>query len=479
MAACRFPPRSCGPRRRSGKAQSLAFAISVALSGCSLGPVYQRPDAPIASAWRGSSGAEAANWPSADWWRAFGSSELDGYMAQARQANNDIAAAVARVRQADALAAVAGAALLPTVGASDTALTERQQGTGGSYSSLHQVSPQLTASYMLDFWGKNRAAESAAMATATASRRDQATVELTVMTSVALAYFASLELQDRLTVADDNVASAEKTLKGLRLQLAAGIATALDVAQQETTVSTLSAAIPPLRQQLQTTLDALAILVGRLPESVNGSATTLSDLSLPAVSPGLPSELLQRRPDVAAAEAQLIAANANIAVARAAFFPSIELTAAAGFASPSLSTLVRSSSRVYSAAASLTQPIFEGGALRAQLEFAQARRDELVANYRKTVLAAFANVEDALVAVQQSAEQVDRQGTAVARARRAYQISQAQMRAGTVNILTVLNTENALFSAQDALIQARFAQVQSLVNLFGALGGGWRQEAGQ
>ena len=455
----------------------LAFAISLTLVGCSLGPAYQRPDTPTPVAWRGSSDTEQASWPSVEWWRGFGSSELDGYMAQARGANNDIAAAVARVRQADALAVVAGAALLPTLGASVAALTERQQGTGAAYSKLHQVSPQLTASYLVDFWGKNRAAQSAALATATASRRDQATVELTVMTSVALVYFTSLELQDRLTVADDNVASAEKTLKGLRLQLAAGIATALDVAQQETTVSTLSAAIPPLRQQLQTTLDALAILIDRLPESINGSTNTLSDLSLPVVRPGLPSELLKRRPDVAEAEAQLIAANANIVVARAAFFPSIELTAAGGFASPSLSTLLRSSSRVYSAAASLTQPIFEGGALRAQLEFAQARRDELVANYTKTILAAFGNVEDALVAVQQSAEQVNRQGTAVAKARRAYQISQAQMHAGTVNILTVLNTETALFSAQDALIQARFAQVQSLVSLFGALGGGWRGES--
>lgn len=456
----------------------LAYAICLTLLGCSLGPAYQRPDAPTPAAWRGS-GGEPANWPSADWWHGFGSSELDGYVVQARQANNDIAAAVARVRQADALASVAGAALLPTIGASVNALTERQQASAGGYADLRQVSPQLTASYMLDFWGKNRAAQSAAIATATASRRDQATVELTVMTSVAQTYFAALELRDRLTVADDNVASAEKTLQGLRLQLAAGIATALDVAQQETTVSTLSAAIPPLRQQLQATLDALAILIGRLPESVGGPTISLSDLSLPAVSPGLPSELLERRPDVAEAEAQLIAANANIAVARAAFFPSIELTASDGFASPSLSTLVRSSSRVYSAAASLTQPIFEGGALRAQLELAKARRDELVANYRKTILGAFANVEDALVAVQQSAEQVSRQGTAVAKARRAYQISQAQMHAGTVNILTVLSTETALFSAQDVLIQARFAQVQSLVSLFSALGGGWREEPGE
>jgi NodT family efflux transporter outer membrane factor (OMF) lipoprotein len=455
----------------------LALVAVVMIGGCTLGPEYKRPEASVPAAWLGASASEGPTWPSADWWHGFGSSELDAYIQQARQANYDIAAAVARVRQADALATVAGAALLPTIGASVTGLTERQQTTTGPYSDVHQISPQLTASYMIDFWGKNRAAQSAAIATATANRRDQATIELTVMTSVALTYFSSLELQDRLTVADGNVAAAETTLKGLRLQLAAGIATALDVAQQETTVSTLSAAIPPLRQQLQQSIDALAILIGQPPESVKIADTTLAGLSFPVVRPGLPSELLERRPDVAEAEAQLISANANIAVARAALFPNIELTASGGFASSSLSTLLRSSSRVYSATAALTQPIFEGGALRAQVQFAQARRDELIANYRKAILTAFANVEDALAAVEQSTEQVSRQQTAVAKARRAYQIAQAQLHAGTVSILTVLNTETALFSAQDTLILAKFAQVQALVNLFQALGGGWREES--
>ena len=476
MAVGRFRPRLRRARERGGRLR-LTLATSAILAGCSLGPAYKRPDAAQPSAWRESSDSQAAYWPSVDWWRGFGSPELDGYMAQARGANNDIAAAVARVRQADALATVAGAALLPAVGASATAFTERTQAAGVAYSNFHQISPQVTASYMIDFWGKNRAAQTAAIATATASRRDQATVELTVMTSVALAYFQSLELRERVAVAEGNLASAEATLKGLRLQLAAGIATALDVAQQETTVSTLSAAIPPLRQQLRQSIDALAILIGQPPESVDTAAATLADLSVPAVRPGLPSELLARRPDVAEAEAQLVAANANIVVARASFFPNIELTASGGYASSSLAKLFNSSSGVYAVGASLTQPIFEGGALTAQLEFARARQEELVADYRKTVLTALANVEDALVAVQQSTEQLNRQATAVAKARRAHQIAQAQLHSGVVSILTVLNTETALYSAQDALVQARFAQMQALVSLFGALGGGWQQES--
>ncbi|HLX78986.1 MAG TPA: efflux transporter outer membrane subunit [Burkholderiales bacterium] len=456
----------------------LVLATSAALTACSLGPEYKRPDVPVPAAWRESSTADAATWPSAGWWRGFGSPELDDYIAQARRANNDLVAAVARVREADALATVAGAALLPTVALSATAIKERVQATNGAYVNFTQYSPQLTASYVIDFWGKNRAAQTAALATATASRHDQATVELTVMTSVALTYFQSLELRDRLIVAQGNLASAETILKGLRLQLAAGIATALDVAQQETTVSTLSALIPPLQQQFRQTVNALAILIGRAPESLDATNGSLADLSLPAVRPGLTSELLARRPDVAEAEDQLIAANASIAVARASFFPNIQLTASSGVASSALSTLLKSSNGVFAIAAGLAQPIFDGGALKGQYAFAQARYDELVANYRKAILSAFGNVEDALVAVEQTAEQERRQATAVARARRAHEIAQAQLRSGTVTILTVLNTETALFTAQDSLVQARFSHLQSLVGLFSALGGGWQKEAG-
>jgi len=453
----------------------LALAASAIIAGCSVGPEYERPDVSLPAAWRESAGAEAA-WPSADWWRGFGSAELDEHIAQARRANYDLVAALARVRQADALATVAGAALLPSVGLGGSAIRERELTAGGSHLDTTQYSGQLVASYAIDFWGRNRAAQSAAIAGATASRHDRQTVELTVMTGVALAYFQVLGLQERLKVAQGNLKNAEYVLRGLHLQLEAGIATALDVAQQETTVATLSAAVPPLRQQLRQANDALAVLTGRAPESLDAARGQLSELLSPVVSPGLPSELLVRRPDVAEAEDQLIAANANIKVARAAFFPSIALTAAGGSASSVLSTLLRSSSGVFAVAATLAQPIFEGGALTGQYHYAQARYDELVANYRKTILVAFGNVEDSLAAVQQTGEQVARQSIAVTKARRAHDIALAQLHSGTVTILTVLNTETALFSAEDALVQARLARLQALVSLFGALGGGWQRE---
>jgi outer membrane protein, multidrug efflux system len=450
-----------------------ALAVSLLLVACSVGPDYKRPETPAPADWLAAKGP--AEWPSVDWWHGFKSARLDDYMAEAKQANFDLAAAIARVREADAQAEIAGAPLLPSIGASGAATHERTSAGSGQLKTFTSFAPGLNASYELDFWGKNRAAAEAAVDTATASRFDQATVDLTIMTSVATSYFQALEFRDRLAVAQDNLTSAETILKGLQLQEQTGVANALDVAQQQTTVSTLYAAIPPLRQQLRQNLDALAILIGQPAESVDLTDGTLGDLAVPSVAPGLPSELLARRPDVAEAEAQLQSANANITVARAAFFPSIQLTGTAGFASTALGSVFNPANGLFSIGAGLTQPIFEGGALEGQLEFSKARYDELVADYKKSVISAFSNVEDALTAVQQTTDQLGRQESATAAARRAYEIAQSQLHAGTINILTVLNTEGALFTAQDALVQARLARLQALVSLFNALGGGWQQ----
>jgi outer membrane protein, multidrug efflux system len=327
----------------------------------------------------------------------------------------------------------------------------------------------------VDFWGRYRALHDAARMAALASRYDRATIELTVMTSVASTYFEVLELKERVQVAIDNLKRAQDILDGLELELKVGTITALDVAQQETTVATLAAAVPPLQQQYEQALDALAILVGKHPEALELQPGALKDLAVPAVSPGLPAELLARRPDVAEAEAQLREANANIVAARAAFLPNISLTADGGWASLALAGLVSPANQAFSLTAGLTQPIFHGGALLGQYRLSQAQYAELLADYHKAVISAFGNVEDALVALRQSKLEVERQQVATDKALRAYELSQDQMHAGTVNILTVLNTENALFTAQDALVQVKLAHLQALVALFNALGGGWQQ----
>ncbi|HET9389010.1 MAG TPA: efflux transporter outer membrane subunit [Steroidobacteraceae bacterium] len=489
----------------------LLLAIATLLPACSLGPRYKRPAIQPPAAWRtdvtetaaesaaeGGANASASGatdgpmasqaakvgatpaWPSADWWRGFGSAQLDDLISQAQHANDDLAAAIARVREADAQAQIAGAPLLPALGASADATRQRQKPTGAlptaSPVTFSQFSALAAASYELDFWGKNRATHDAAKLAARASRYDRATVELAIMTSVATTYFQAIELHDRLNVAEQDLSSAQTVLKDLQLEEQVGTAAALDVAQQETTVAVLNATIPPLRQQLRQSIDALAVLVGRMPQDLEIPQSTLTDLSEPSVGPGLPSELLARRPDVAEAEAELMSANANIAAARAAFFPSIDLTADGGFVSTALSSLITPVNRVFALSGDVTQQVFAGGALLGNYRLNKARYAELLADYHKAVISAFSNVEDALVAAQQTAEQYRRQQQAVSKARRAYEITEIQLHAGTVNVLTVLNTQTTLFTAEDELVQARFAHFQALVQLFSALGGGWQQE---
>jgi outer membrane protein, multidrug efflux system len=446
------------------------------LNACSVGPAYKRPDIALPAHWHDSTGPDAAAiWPAADWWHGFGSSQLDQFISEAQRSNDDLAGAIARVQEADAQVRIAGAALLPSLDLGAAATRERAQVTGLGPRTFNVFNPELTASYELDFWGKNRALRNAARAQALASRYDEQTVALTVVSSVATTYFQVLELRDRLHVAQDNLENGQKVLRGLRLEQTAGIATGLDVAQQETTVALLDAAIPPLLQQQRQTINALAVLLGRTPESLEIDDGTLTALTRPAVTEGLSSQLLYRRPDIAEAEQQLIAANADITVARAALFPSIQLTASGGYANAALSGLFGPATQIYAFSAGVTQPIFHAGALRAQVALNNARYTELVSTYHKTVVSAFSNVEDALVAAQQSLEQQARQQQAVDKAQRAFQFAQTQMSAGIVNILTVLNTENALFSAQDELVQIQYLHLQSLIDLFTALGGGWQQ----
>jgi outer membrane protein, multidrug efflux system len=463
------------------RVQALGGLLCTAIAACSVGPTYHRPDIAPPTQWHeapdATAGSPAAGspWPEAGWWHAFGSTQLDELIAEAERNNDDLAGAIARVREADAQARIAGAPLFPTVDLGADATRERAFVPGSAPRMSNIFNPQITASYELDFWGKNRAIRNAARAAAAASRYDQQTVALTVVSSVAGTYLQALEFLDRIQVARQNLENGQKILHGLKLEQTAGTATGLDVAQQETAVALLDAAIPPLLQQFRQAVYALAVLVGKTPESIDVTSGSLTEISSPAIATGLPSQLLSRRPDVAEAEQQLIAANADITAARAALFPDIALTASGGYESSKLASLISPANRVYAVSAGLTQPIFHGGALRGQVSFSEARYTELLTTYHKTVLTAFSNVESALVAARQTADQQELQRDAVAKARRAFEFAQAQMSAGTVNILTVLNTENALFSAQDVLVQVEYSHLQALIDLYTALGGGWQQ----
>jgi multidrug efflux system outer membrane protein len=424
----------------------ICVPLVLGVTACSLGPSYRRPDVPLPAAWVTPPVDAQAPAPESDWWRGFGSPQLDDYIAEAQKANDDIGAAMARVLQADAQARIAGASLLPDLTLGAGATRETAEGPNGARLgtySLYTLGPSAT--YTLDFWGRNRDLHNAALAAAKASRFDRETVMLTVLTSVAMSYFEVLEFHDRVQVAEQNLENAEMILKDLDFEASVGTATALDVAQQATTVATVNASIPPLKEQLRQSVDALAILLGRPPEELEAGDDSLDALTLPVVSAGLPSQLLARRPDVAEAEAQLVEANANIAAA----------------------------TRVFALSASMTQTIFDNGALSGQYQYSKARYAELLSDYHKTVLTALGNVEDALIAVQQTAEGQLRLEDATDKARRAFEFAQLQFQAGTINVLVMLNTETALFSAQDALVQGKFAHTQALLNLYQALGGGW------
>lgn len=418
-----------------------------------------------------------ASLPPLDWWRSFRSGELSDLMEQAQAANLDIAVAVARIVQADAQARIAGSALLPTISgtASDTrSRASSALGSGGGGGDRTVYAAALNASYVLDFWGRNRALTRAAEEVAVASRFDREVVTLTALVAVANTYFLVLEGQDRLRVARENLASTERILKIIQDRFDNGTAAALDVAQQASLAAIQRASIPPLVNQIEQNKATLGLLVGRSPEHITIRGGSMYRLAVPQVSPGLPSRLLAQRPDIREAEARLAGADANVEAARAAFFPTIELTAQGGFQSAALRSLFGPAAFFYTAAASLTQPIFDGGLLLGQLDLQRGTREELLQIYRKAVISAFTDVEKALVAVQQLARQEQLQREAVRQARRAFELSEERLRAGTIDLTTLLQTQQTLFQQEDALAQVRFARLQAVVSLFQALGGGWQ-----
>ena len=298
-------------------------------------------------------------------------------------------------------------------------------------------------------------------------------VGLTTVVATANAYFQVLAAQDRLKVANENLRSANRVLNLIQQRLNAGTASALDTAQQEALVANVRASIPPLEQSLVQNRNALAVLMARSPESVRVRGGSLRSIAYPRVTPGLPSELLTQRPDIREAEANLAAANANVENARAQMLPSIKLTGEGGYESSVLKILMRPESVFFNIAAGLTQPVFDGGQLQGNLDLQKGRQDELLQAYRKAVISGFVDVENALDAIRQTAVRERLLRDAVASSRRAFDIAEQRLREGTVDLVTVLQTQQTLFQAEDALAQARLAHVQAIVSLYQALGGGW------
>jgi NodT family efflux transporter outer membrane factor (OMF) lipoprotein len=473
------PVPSRGGLGREARMALSALLLGPALSGCILGT--ERPDLNLdmPAAYREAGrAAPDAHVPALDWWRGFRSSELTTLMDAAQIYNLDVAVAIAQIVQADAQVGVAGAPLLPSVTGTSTAERIRSVasnfgGGSGFTTTFSQYNLGLTASYMIDFWGKNRATLYAAEENATAARYNREVVTLTAIVTVANTYFQILAAQDQLRVARRNLAAAERILALIKQQFAGGTASQLDLSQQEALVSTVRAAIPPLEIILKQNIAALAVLVGRAPANFMVKGGTMTQIGAPRVTPGMPSELLNQRPDIRQAEALLASSNFSVEAARAAFFPQIQLTAQTGVQSAALASLFGPGAWFYTLSAGLTQPLFDGFLLESLLKQAKGVQLQNLQAYRKAVLSAFADVEKALVALAQSTLQERLQAEAVANSRKAFEVSETQLRAGTVNLITVLQTQQTLFTAENNLTLVRLTKLLAASSLFQALGGGW------
>jgi multidrug efflux system outer membrane protein len=487
-------------RRMRLDAVSIA-AASALLVGCDL--EWEKPDiaVPPPPKFREAKPVNATAIPRGpDFAAAFGSKELMQLVTQAVGENLDIAAAAARITQADAQARVASAALWPNISMQDIARTTRVPGTTTNVASAgSNITPAstatgssqqtpltgfrarefgffqlgLTASYEIDFWGKNEDASYAARLLANASRFNRDTVEISTISSVINAYFQVLTAQDRLRIAHNNVAIAERVFRAIQARFEVGVASALDVAQQESVLAQARATIPPLEQTLRQTKNQLAVLIGQTPESVDVKGGSLTKLTFPRVTPGLPSEVLLRRPDVAEAEARLASQEFSVLQARAAFFPSITLTGQYGVQSALLHNLLRPEAVAWQAAANLTQPIFDGFNIQGQYENQKGRYAELAALYRRQVLTALQEAENALIAVKEQAAALKAQGAAAAAAARALEVAEVRLQEGTIDIITLSTTQTTLFQAQDQLAVVRLTYFQAATSLYQALGGGW------
>lgn len=450
--------------------------LSTVLAGCSLNTPIPQAEVSIPASW--SSETASSTWPADDWWQSYDSVPLEHLMQRARAGNLDLASAASRLLQADAQLRQSGAALLPQLGAGVSANRSdslRSDGNGDTGRDIYSAT--LNASYEVDFWGRNRALVNSARANLQASQFDSATLALSIDASVASTWFQLLENQRRLTLARDSLSIAEQVLELVEARYRYGAADSLEVSQQRTLVAQLQAALPGLEQSSLQLRNSLALLLGTSPDAVLPTPGSLEQIQPPEIGAGLPIELLTRRPDIRASEARLVAANADLTAARAALLPGIQLTGQFGAQSLALSGLLSNPASAWSLAAGLTQPIFQGGRLRAQVDLSEARQEELLIDYRRTLLTALGDVDTALGAVQQARIRHGFLQQANTEAELAFNLAETRYRAGAITLQTLLDTQRTWYQSQDNLVQQRSGWLQATVDLYRALGGGWSEGA--
>lgn len=460
-----------------------AVLLVLCVGGCALPtkPQTAELDAqPMPARWSetATSSGETGAKVDAGWWRHFGSPQLAALIDEALATSPDLAALAERTRQADIQLRIAGSALYPQLSLGGDSGWQRSDAAGNGALDRRSSALSLGVRYEIDLWGRLAANSERAAALAQASRHDLAAARLSLAANVAASHFQALALQERLRIAQDNLALAERILAIVEARHHHGAASAQEVSAQRSAVLVQRAALLPLELQLRQTRLALAVLLGRMPQAADDAPGEpgLFALQLPAIDAGLPAELLTRRPDLASAEAALAAAQADIAAARAALLPSISLSSAGGVASSALLSLANPTSTL-GLSAGLAATLFDGGRLRGEVELAESRRIELIESYRRSVLEALREVEDALASGAQSRRQETAQLGIRNEARRNLQLAELRYREGAGELLSVLDAQRSLFAAEDGLAQVRLARLSAAVALFRALGGGWQPEA--
>ncbi|VVM96836.1 efflux transporter outer membrane subunit [Pseudomonas fluorescens] len=455
------------------------LTVCLILSAC--GSTPQPPDSGIVppAAWQSpqSTGAER---DALRWWTRFASPQLNQLIEQAQVGSYDLAAAIARVRQARADTVIAGGSQLPEIQGTGNANRQkllrgegyRQLDADSSNRAVDYFDVGLSASYEIDFWGGKRASRDSAQFSLQASEFDRATVELTLLSGVANSYTQVLSLQEQSRIAELNLANAQNVLQLVQTRYNAGSATALELAQQKSLVAAQQRQLPTVQQQARDAQIALAALLGRPVQDLPASRESFDQLQWPPISAGVPSELLTRRPDIARAEAQLAAAQANVTVARAAMLPKITLGASIGSGANQADDVWRSP--FYNLTAGLIAPIFNNGRLGAERDKATARQEELLETYRGAIINGFADVEKALNSIRGLDQQRQWQSEELNQAQTAFNIAQSRYQAGAEDLLTVLETQRTLYAAQDQNVQLRLSRMQASIALYKALGGGWQ-----
>jgi multidrug efflux system outer membrane protein len=455
----------------------LAAMLALVLAGCAVGPDYQRPASSLPKAYQES--ADPASTIDREWWHAFNDAELNALVERALKDSTDVRIAIAKVEQADAVMRQAGAALFPEfdLGASAnrghiSQLTANPPGAS-TLLTTNSFKLALSTSFELDFWGKLRRARESALASAEASRYARDTVRLTLVSQVASAYIGLRSNDALLTATQATLKTREEAFKIAKRRYDSGSNSRLDLEQASTSLASARAQFATQTQARALSANLLALLVGD-PALVPGSGT-LDSLPLPPIaSPGLPASLLDARPDVRQAEAQLAAASANIGVAKAALFPSISLTGSFGGQSGDLSDLFKSGAKIWSAGAALDLPIFDAGRRSAKVDEIRAVQVQALETYRKSAETAYREVRDALVTATQAAEAEKQYGEALESARQVERISRARYEAGSAAFLELLDAQRSSNDAQIAFVKARQSRLVAAVDLYKALGGGWK-----